>query len=114
MECPDRWKFIKFTLEGEVSLKILSGNQGGYLDADTWRLSSAVEVISEEGDDTLIVRTASGNTYNLVIEREGFTSYTSEKYLQFQKLANHGMPDGRPCYLEAIGYAEAIRLYNAR
>lgn len=108
MECPYRWKFIKFTLEGEVFLKVFSGMQEGYSDADTWRMSSVVEVISPEGDDILIVRTASGNTYDLVIDREGFTSYMYEKFEQFLKLASHGLPDGTSCCMEEIGYEDAV------
>ena len=69
---PDKWKIVKFKNNGKYVYKVLAGWSGGYLDADSWRLSSGLERIEEEGDHYLMYN-YSGSIYKCHKNSEGFT-----------------------------------------
>ena len=47
---PNRWVILSFTDEKETWYKVFGSWSGGYLDGDSWRLSSGLDKIEEEGD----------------------------------------------------------------
>lgn len=77
---PDKWVILELQDPIHPGMppykKILSGMQGGYLDGDTWRMSSPIDTI-EKHENYLHVKTRSGSSYFLGNSRYGFTSLTS-------------------------------------
>lgn len=80
---PDKWVILKLVSDKTV-YKVLAGNTGGYLDSDTWRLSSGLERIEEEGD-FYIMHNYSGSVYRCHKKSEGFTALTADKFRQIEK-----------------------------
>jgi hypothetical protein len=66
MHSPDRWVIVG---DGE-NFKVLGGWSGGYLDGDSWRLSSGLERI-EEDDDFYYMHNYSGSVYKCHKKAEG-------------------------------------------
>lgn len=60
---PDRWVVVELSLNGESSKKVLAGWYGGYLNGDSWRLSSGITKVTAEGDNIFHFDNASGNRY---------------------------------------------------
>jgi hypothetical protein len=58
---PNRWELIQFKGK-ETNYKILGSWSGGYVDGDSWRLSSGVKSI-EDGGDFYLVKNHSGSLY---------------------------------------------------
>jgi hypothetical protein len=59
---PDNWVILKITINGEVVYKILCGWSGGYLDGDSWRMSSGITGV-EEDKDYFMFSNHSGSIY---------------------------------------------------
>lgn len=78
---PHGWVILKFTDEGDVFFKIFASWRGGYLDGDSWRLSSGsneLPVLSDCGK-YWIWRQESGSCYHLPVNGEdGYTFYTAQ------------------------------------
>jgi len=70
METPDKWVIV----QRDGFLSVFAQWVGGYLDADSWRLSSRVEEIEDLGNEWLF-RTFSGNEYLCRKNRQGTTTY---------------------------------------
>jgi len=66
MHKPDRWVIVKVP----GGAKVLGSWSGGYLDGDSWRLSSGLERIEEDGDYYLM-HNYSGSIYKCHKEMEG-------------------------------------------
>jgi hypothetical protein len=63
---PDSWVILEVNHEGKQFQKILSGWSGGYLDGDSWRMSSPIKDMHIDVDkDYITVETANGSVYNL-------------------------------------------------
>jgi hypothetical protein len=69
---PDRWILIQLEHNDEKITKILAGWHGGYLDGDSWRLSSGVIKI-EDHDKHYIMHNESGSVYYCWKNNEGVT-----------------------------------------
>ena len=67
---PDKWKVIKITTKKETFYKIFATWKGGYLGADSWKLSSGSETFRMEGD-CIVTPQASGSVYSLHKDMEG-------------------------------------------
>ena len=61
---PDKWVILKFKREDGTFYKVLGSWYGGYLNGDSWRLSSGLERIEEDGD-TLLMHNFSGSVYKV-------------------------------------------------
>lgn len=72
---PDRWVVLEITNEEGVFRKVLSGWQGGYLDGDSWRMSSVI-VNETEMKHYNEYTTDSGSVYKCLHANEGLTSQT--------------------------------------
>lgn len=69
---PDSWVIIEVNHQGEQFQKILSGWSGGYLDGDSWRLSSSIKEMNIDiNKDYITVDTDSGSRYNLYKSNQG-------------------------------------------
>ena len=73
---PDRWLAVEITLDDGASLfKILGSWYGGYLDGDSWRISSGATDVKEE-EDYYDVTNVSGSVYRCYKRSEGASAYT--------------------------------------
>lgn len=78
---PDAWVIVEVNHEGEQFQKILSGWSGGYLDGDSWRLSSRIKEINiNVTRDYFVVETESGSVYSLKNEHQGLSMSNSGVY----------------------------------
>ena len=69
---PNSWVIIEVSHEGKQFQKILSGWSGGYLDGDSWRLSSPIKKLEIDIDSEWITAiTESGSIYRLLKESQG-------------------------------------------
>ena len=59
---PDKLKLLRLEKDGEVRCRVLGGWSGGYLDGDSWRLSSVVDSI-KDCNDYYEIKNASGSVY---------------------------------------------------
>lgn len=63
---PNSWVVVEITHKGEKYRKIVSGWSGGYLDGDSWRLSSDIKNVDKaQSEFYAVVETLSGSVYNL-------------------------------------------------
>jgi len=81
---PHGWVILKFTNEDDVFFKIFASWRGGYLDGDSWRLSSGSShppTLSECGN-YWVWEQKSGSCYHLSINGEGGMSFYTERILK--------------------------------
>lgn len=77
---PNKWTILKMIpKEGDVLYKILAGWSGGYLDSDSWKISSGV-VKFEETKDYYLFHNYSGSLYKCRKTGEGMTGLSSQIY----------------------------------
>ena len=83
---PDSWVIVEVNHEGEQFQKILSGWSGGYLDGDSWRLSSPIREINiDMNKDYFTVDTASGSRYTLYKSYQGLRMSNAGIYNQLKE-----------------------------
>lgn len=83
---PDKWVIVKIETKDKDDLyKVLGGWSGGYLDSDSWRMSSDLEKIEEEGDYYLM-HNYSGSIYKCHKEGNGLTALSGSIYSQLEGL----------------------------
>lgn len=84
---PDRWVIVRIEHpDGDIVYKVLGGWSGGYLDGDSWRLSSGLESIEEKGDYYLM-HNYSGSTYVCHKEANGFNMISGGTYSSIEEQA---------------------------
>lgn len=82
---PDRWVIVRMEHEDEgVVYKVLGGWSGGYLDGDSWRFSSGLESIEEDGDYYLM-HNYSGSIYKCHKNSNGFNFISGGVYSRIEK-----------------------------
>lgn len=89
---PDRWAIVelKFNDSQDVTRKIMSSWYGGYLDSDSWRLSSGITEIID-CDTYYEIHNESGSVYHCNKRCQGMSSYTAGVFEKFRKsLEEHG------------------------
>ena len=83
---PDSWVILEVNHEGKQFQKILSGWSGGYLDGNSWRLSSPIKKMNINIDsDKIIVYTSSGSCYNLYKSYQGLRMSNAGIYNQLKE-----------------------------
>lgn len=89
---PDKWALIKFTKnDGQIWYKVLGGWSGGYLDGDSWRLSSGVETVTKD-DKKYLVKNYSGSVYVCHEGAEGFNFMSGGIFSQMKEEGkDHGV-----------------------
>lgn len=76
---PNRWTILEIAdKEGNVTYRVFGGWSGGYLDGDSWRLSSPIELIEIDDDDIIHFSNSSGSIYDCHKTSEGFTGYMTQ------------------------------------
>ena len=81
---PQGWVILKFSTPTDTFYKIFSSWRGGYLDGDSWRLSSGsghLPTLSECGNYWTWEQ-ESGSCYHLPVNGEGGTSFYTEHVLK--------------------------------
>ena len=100
---PDRWVVLNIN---NTIHKILSGWYGGYLDGDSWRLSSGITKIIKHLDH-LEIHNESGSIYYCYLSNYGTTSYTDSILNDWKSQA-----DSRNILIEMIDYNTLLNLYG--
>ena len=81
---PDKWVIVKIEHpEHGVHHKILGGWSGGYIDGDSWKLSSGLVKIEEEGDFYLM-HNHSGSIYKCHKKAVGMNVISASIYSQMK------------------------------
>jgi hypothetical protein len=81
---PDRWVVVEFKTPKETLYKVLATWYGGYLDGDSWKLSSGI-VSVKETDNTYEYLNHSGSIYNCNKNSYGMSGYTASVFSSFEK-----------------------------
>ena len=82
---PDRWVIIEMkTKEYGTIHKVLGSWSGGYLDGDSWRMSSGLEKVETEGDYYLMYN-VSGSIYKCHKRMNGLTIVSSPVFEQLRE-----------------------------
>lgn len=102
---PDTWILVKVQNEYGLSdgKKVYCGNYGGYLNGDSWRLSSII-VKAEKLEDKTIFTTASGNQYTCFHSCYGMSSYQERVLDHF----NHELENEKLGKIIPVAKEEAI------
>lgn len=78
---PDKWSILKMK---DGVYKVLAGWSGGYLDSDSWKVSSGLLSIEEDGDYYLM-HNHSGSVYRCHKQSEGMTHLSASIYSKIQE-----------------------------
>jgi hypothetical protein len=78
---PDKWVILKFKGKDSTFFKVLGSWYGGYLGSDSWRLSSGLERVEEDGD-TLLMHNFSGSIYKVNKNTDGMSMLATDIYNQ--------------------------------
>jgi len=81
---PDTWVVLEFESEHGKIQKVLSGWSGGYLDGDSWKLSSGITE-TEETDTEYIFTNYSGSVYHCRKSSREFNMMTSGVYNSYKE-----------------------------
>ena len=85
---PDKWVIIEIkSKDGESHRRVLGTWYGGFTTSDSWRASSGIKSVSDEGDYWAILN-ASGSTYNCFKGCEGMGAYTMGVLSRMQEQAS--------------------------
>jgi len=81
---PDKWVVVELTFKGEPIKKVLASWRGGYLDGDSWKLSSGIEETKNLNDRYEFLNN-SGSIYICHKGYYGMTMYTQSVYEGWKK-----------------------------
>jgi hypothetical protein len=83
---PDQWIVVEITHGGKKIRKVLAGWWGGFLGADSWRLSSGITEIVDQGD-CYAIHNESGSVYTCHKNNYGTTGLSVDILSNWQKQA---------------------------
>jgi len=83
---PDRWEIIKLEDGDKIHYRVLGSWSGGYTTGNSWRLSSGLEEIKEDGDFYLM-KNYSGSVYKCHKKMKGMNFPSAEVYADMQRQA---------------------------
>jgi hypothetical protein len=72
---PDKWIIIEISSAEDSVRKVFATWSGGYLDGDSWRLSSGITKVEDKGDWYLF-HNESGSIYQCYKNQYGTNSYS--------------------------------------
>lgn len=81
---PDKWVIVELKTPKETLYKVLASWYGGYLDGDSWKLSSGIQNVTRI-ENGYAFHNFSGSVYNCHKEAYGMSMYTSGIYTSFEK-----------------------------
>ena len=82
---PDKWVVLEFKIDGETFQKVLGAWFGGYLDGDSWRLSSVIVEKIDHGNHYEFLN-ESGSTYMCAKQTQGMSNFASSIYKRMKEL----------------------------
>ena len=83
---PNSWVVVEITHKDQKYKKIVSGWSGGYLDGDSWRLSSDIKNVDKTHSEFYaVVETFSGSVYNLYYQANELRMSNSGIYNQLKE-----------------------------
>jgi len=83
---PNSWVVVEITHKDQKYKKIVSGWSGGYLDGDSWRLSSDIKNVDKTHSEFYaVVKTMSGSVYNLYYQANELRMSNSGIYNQLKE-----------------------------
>lgn len=84
---PDKWVIIEIkNKDHEAHRRVLGSWYGGFAGSDSWRASSGITEVIDEGDHYHVLN-ESGSTYNCFKGCEGMSGYTMGVLSRMQKQA---------------------------
>ena len=81
---PDRWVILEYDTDEGIIHKILSSWKGGYVNGDSWRISSAIMNTTEMKHYNEYT-TKSGSTYKCLHANEGLSEVTRDLLSRIRK-----------------------------
>lgn len=81
---PDRWKVLRFDMDGQKIDKVFAGWGGSYTYGASWKLSSGITETIEHEDHYEFVN-HSGSVYTCYKHSEGMTGYQMQVFSGFTK-----------------------------
>jgi len=106
MAYPDKWSIIKQTHEdGEIWYRLFANFYGGYVNGDSWRINSGIDVVKED-DKSFTINGAKSNTIYMCNKKSyGITSYGMLVFSSLQsEVLDHGVK------LEYLSDKEALEV----
>lgn len=98
---PDRWVILDLNCVEDGLYKVLGSWSGGYLDGDSWRTSSGITSIKEEGD-YLVITNHSGSVYRCHKRGEGMHTLASSIYSSLKDRADVKIVEDIPALVTAL------------
>jgi hypothetical protein len=88
MYTPDGWVIVYISdgIDGNYTHRVFASWYGGYLNGDSWRMSSGIVKITDNGDHWSIDN-HSGSVYNCAKNKNKLSSYTQSILYSYQKQA---------------------------
>lgn len=83
---PDQWIVVELTQGDTTVRKVLAGWWGGYLGSDSWRLSSGITEIVDQGN-CVAIHNESGSVYTCYKNNYGLTGLTGGVLSNWQEQA---------------------------
>lgn len=84
---PDCWVIVRINHKRDPFCKVLAGWSGGYLDKDSWRLSSGLANIVEDGEFYLM-HNKSGSVYKCHKHSEGMNSLSGSIFAKMEEVGD--------------------------
>jgi hypothetical protein len=98
---PDRWVVLEFDYDGDVIRKVFAGWYGGYLNGDSWKLSSGI-TNTREFDDRFEFENHSGSLYTCYKSAYGMGGYQSSVLAKFEREIEEAVAAGKKVSLKII------------
>ena len=101
---PDSWVVVRLTTSRTSIDKVLAGWYGGYLDGDSWKLSSGI-MSTEEFDDRYEFTNHSGSVYVCYKSRERMSGIMAMQYSYYEEMfAKHNTEHEAGAAIEVVPY----------
>lgn len=81
---PDKWVIIEIKTQKETLYKVLASWYGGYLNGDSWKVSSQIQDVKNIKNGYAF-HNASGSVYKCHKDGYGMNMYTASVYSGFEK-----------------------------
>lgn len=92
MNTPDCWVVVRMRHNDDTIDKVLAGWYGGYLNGDSWKLSSGIAT-TEEFNDRYEFTNQSGSVYVCYKKRERMNGITAMQYDHISGVFNNHIKD---------------------
>lgn len=97
----DRWVVLEFDHDGDVIKKVFAGWYGGYLNGDSWKLSSGV-TNQREFDDRFEFENYSGSLYICHKGCYGMSGYMMGIFTSFENQVKEAVESGTKVSMKVL------------